>query len=259
MRVAIVGKGGTGKTTISGTLARVLARRGRSVLAIDADTTPNLAVTIGVPAETAMHMIELPRNMMQRQEQEDGTTKSVFVADSEQIISQYATIGPDGVRLLVMGSVNHGGAGCLCSAHGAVRGLLGEIVERGDDSRDILVDMEAGLEHISRGTGRHLSQFIATIEPYYRSMEVASRVTALAREVGVLDVVAVATKVRDDEDRKAIESFCAAHSMTLVGEIPFDPSLMEAERVGKTPIDHDPDSPAVQAIERLADSLTQAA
>jgi len=111
MRVAIAGKGGTGKTTISGTLARILARQGRKVLAIDADTTPNLAVTLGVPPEAAQQMLELPRNMMQRQTQEDGTTKTVFVANSEEIISNYSAPGPDGVRLLVMGKVNHGGAG----------------------------------------------------------------------------------------------------------------------------------------------------
>ena len=115
--------------------------------------------------------------------------------------------------------------------------------------------MEAGLEHLSRGTGKHLSKFIATIEPYYRSMEVANRVTALARELGIEDVVAVSTKVRDDADRKAIADYCAAHSIVLAGEIPYDPKLLEAERNGKTPIDFDPSSPAVKAIERLADSL----
>ncbi len=111
MRIAIAGKGGTGKTTISGTLSRVLARRGRNVLAIDADTTPNLSAMLGIAAEKAQQMTELPRNMVQKQQQEDGTTKSVFVANSEQIISDYSEPGPDGVRLLVMGKVNHGGAG----------------------------------------------------------------------------------------------------------------------------------------------------
>ncbi|MEJ7760679.1 MAG: AAA family ATPase [Gemmatimonadaceae bacterium] len=111
MRVAIAGKGGTGKTTISGTLARVLARQGRQVLAIDADTTPNLAVTLGVPPEKAQEMMDLPRNMMERQQQEDGTTKTVFTANSDDIISNYSAPGPDGIRLLVMGKVNHGGAG----------------------------------------------------------------------------------------------------------------------------------------------------
>jgi len=111
MRVAIAGKGGTGKTTISGTLARVLARQGRQVLAIDADTTPNLAVTLGVPPERAQAMMDLPRNMMERQTQEDGTVKTVFTANTDEIISSYSAPGPDGIRLLVMGKVNHGGAG----------------------------------------------------------------------------------------------------------------------------------------------------
>lgn len=136
-----------------------------------------------------------------------------------------------------------------------MRGLIGEIVDKGNDDRDIVVDMEAGLEHLSRGTGRHLSKFIATIEPYYRSMEVASRVTALARELGIEDIVTVSTKVRDDADRKAIADYCAAHGMVLAAEIPYDSGLVEAERNGKTPIDFDPMSPAVKAIESLADSL----
>ncbi len=111
MRIAIAGKGGTGKTTISGTLARVFARQGRRVLAIDADTTPNLSVTLGMPMVVAQEIKDLPRNMMERQQQEDGTQKTVFVADSEQILADYSAPGPDGVRLLVMGRVNHGGAG----------------------------------------------------------------------------------------------------------------------------------------------------
>ena len=111
MRVAIAGKGGTGKTTISGTIARIRARQGHAVLAIDADTTPNLAVTLGVPPGAAQQIVDLPRNMMERQAQPDGTMKSVFVADSDEIISQYSGVGPDGIRLLVMGKVAHGGAG----------------------------------------------------------------------------------------------------------------------------------------------------
>jgi len=128
-------------------------------------------------------------------------------------------------------------------------------VSRGDDGGDIIVDMEAGLEHISRGTGKHLSKFVATIEPYYRSMETARRVAALASELGIGEVLAVANKVRDDGDRKAISEFCTAHSLHLAGEIPFDATLLDAERAGKTPIDYDPGSPAVQAIERLAATL----
>ncbi len=137
-----------------------------------------------------------------------------------------------------------------------MRGLIGELVRKDDDDRDIIVDMEAGLEHLSRGTGRNLSRFVATIEPYYRSMEVAKRVAALAAELGIGEVLAVANKIRDEGDRKAITEFCAAHSLKLAGEIPFDPSLLEAERAGKTPIDFNPDGPAVKAIEKLAARLS---
>ncbi len=133
--------------------------------------------------------------------------------------------------------------------------MIGEIVGKGDDDGDIIVDMEAGLEHISRGTGRHLSKFVATIEPYYRSMETARRVAALAAELGIGTVLAVANKVRDDGDRKAIAEFCAVHSLELAGEIPYDAALLEAERAGKTPIDFNPRSPAVMAIEKLAVTL----
>ncbi len=255
MRIAIAGKGGTGKTTISGTLARVLARRGRNVLAVDADTTPNLGVILGLSPEGTLAMKDLPRNMMERQTQADGTVTSIFTADSDAIIDDYATAGPDGVRLLVMGKVNHAGAGCLCGAHAAVRGLLGELVRKDDPDRDVIVDMEAGLEHLSRGTGRHLSRFVATIEPYYRSMEVARRVSNLASELGITDVLAVSNKVRDEGDRKAIADFCSAHGIRLVCEIPYDPSVVEAERAGQTPIDFAPDSPAVRAIGQLADTL----
>ncbi len=111
MRLAIAGKGGTGKTTIAGTLARVLAQSGRSVLAIDADTNPNLATVLGVPAERAQDMLSLPRNLMERRTQEDGSTRVVFTRDPDDVLAEYGTVGPDGVRLVVMGRVNHGGAG----------------------------------------------------------------------------------------------------------------------------------------------------
>lgn len=143
----------------------------------------------------------------------------------------------------------------MCSAHATVRGLLGEIVAQGDYTGDILVDMEAGLEHLSRGTGRHVHTIVAVLEPYYRSMETASRVAALASELGIAEVVAVANKVRDDADRQAIANFCAGRGLHLVAEIPHDPALAEAERSGQSPIAHAPDAPAIRAIRALATRL----
>lgn len=111
MRIAIAGKGGTGKTTIAGTLARALARTGRDVLAIDADTNPNLASVLGISRADADAIVGLPRNLMQRRTSDDGTTRTVFAADPEALIDEFAVRGPDGVQLMVMGRVGHGGAG----------------------------------------------------------------------------------------------------------------------------------------------------
>jgi CO dehydrogenase maturation factor len=111
MRLAIAGKGGTGKTTISATLARILARDGRNVLAVDADTSPNLAAMLGIPPEQAQAVLALPRNLIERRERPDGTMESVFAADPEELIADMASEGPDGVKLLMMGRVDHGGAG----------------------------------------------------------------------------------------------------------------------------------------------------
>ena len=111
MRLAIAGKGGTGKTTIAGTLARALARTGREVLAIDADTNPNLASVLGIPPSSADAIVSLPRNLMKKETLPDGTTRTVFSADPEQLITEFAIRGPDGVQLMVMGRVGHGGAG----------------------------------------------------------------------------------------------------------------------------------------------------
>src|ERR687886_1263232 len=123
----------------------------------------------------------------------------------------------------------------MCGAHATVRGFLGELVSRAPDSHDVIVDMEAGLEHLSRGTGRHVSRFLAVVEPYYRSMETARRIVELATELGVAEVQAVANKVRDADDRKAIAEFCAAHPPPVVAEIPYDASLAGAERSGRPP------------------------
>ena len=117
--------------------------------------------------------------------------------------------------------------------------------------------MEAGLEHLSRGTGKHVSRLVAVLEPYYRSMETARNVAALATELGIKDVVVVANKVRDAADRSAIAEFCQAHAMRLVGEVPFDGGLAEVERGGGAPIDAAPNSPAVRAITALASLLSE--
>src|SRR5262245_25383418 len=111
MRVAIAGKGGSGKTTISGTLARLLAQAGRQVVAIDADTNPNLSTTLGLQPDSAKAIVALPRTLLKREQQPDGTMVSTFLHDPLEVLDEYGAKAPDGVRLVVMGAVGHGGAG----------------------------------------------------------------------------------------------------------------------------------------------------
>ena len=143
----------------------------------------------------------------------------------------------------------------MCRAHATVRGLVGELVTKAGNGRDILIDMEAGLEHLSRGTGRNVSRVVAVLEPYFRSMETVRRIAELAQELEIAHVTVIANKVRDAEDHDAIVEFCRAHRLEFGGEVPYDASLLAAERAGKAPIDHDPAGPAVSAIRTLAGKL----
>jgi len=133
-----------------------------------------------------------------------------------------------------------------------VRHVIGALLDQ--ESHVTLVDMEAGLEHLSRGTGRHVDTLLVTLEPYYKSLETARRCAELGREIGIGRVVGVANKTRDDEDRAAIRDFAATHGLPLIGEIPLDDRLRKAELAGRAPID-EMSSPAVAAIHALAGAI----
>lgn len=141
----------------------------------------------------------------------------------------------------------------MCSAHGAVRVLLGDIV--GSDDRPTIVDIEAGLEHLSRGTARNVDTLLAVLEPYYKSMETAARVTELARELGIPNVYCIANKVRSAEDESALREFASQRNMNVLLSIPDDVSMAKADRAGVAPLDFDANAPAVRAISDLADRL----
>ncbi len=143
----------------------------------------------------------------------------------------------------------------MCRAHATVRGLLGELIEGELNGRDVVLDLEAGLEHFSRGTPRHVDVLLAVVEPYYRSLETGRRVGDLSRELGVPSVRAVANKVRNEADREAIREFCDRHDLPIAAWVPFDETMIRAERSGLAPIDHDADAPGVTEIRRLAADL----
>lgn len=253
MKIATVGKGGSGKTTIAGILARVFASREQRIVAIDGDPNPNLALTIGMSRDDADRITYIPGNLMERIEQ-DGETVLRPIYPNDEIMARYGHKAAENVELLVMGKPAQGsaGTGCMCASHRAVRGLIAQLTNIGEHT---ITDMEAGLEHLKRGTARNVDLMLIVAEPYYRSLEAAMRTHELCVELEIPFVRVVANKVRTDEDRQAIESFCAQHDMTIIGAVPLDEELMEAERQARSPFDFAPHGAAVTAIRALADAI----
>ncbi len=257
MRIAIAGKGGSGKTTIAGTMSRLLGRRGRPVVAIDGDTNPNLAQSLGVMAGTSEEVVALPGDLLVRLEDPNADPPSELAIPIEEVIERYGVDAPDGVRLLVMGRIEHAGRGCKCRAHAVARYVIADLLAYADGAGELVVDMEAGLEHLSRGTTRHVDTLFAVAEPYYRSLETARRVYELAGELGIGHVRLVANKVRGGAEAEAVHAYADRHGLVLAAEVPYDEAVQQADLRGEPLLDAaGPETPAVREIERLACSLS---
>lgn len=238
MRLALAGKGGAGKTTISATLARLAARAGMPVVAIDADANPNLGFALGVEAEAAKTLRPVPASLVSRRVGGAGLLEPV-----EQVLEQHAVLGPDGIRLVGMGAPVHADEGCLCSAHAVVSSLLEDLAA---PHRLVVVDMEASPEHLSRGTVRHVDVVCLVAEPYYRSLETVRRMAVLVDELPVGRLAVVANKVRSLTDEKAIAEFCDRHDLELTGVVPWSEEVGAADRA-RVPVVEWPAAGAVVA------------
>jgi CO dehydrogenase maturation factor len=247
VRIAVAGKGGAGKTTLSATLARLTARRGTPVVAVDADANPNLAPALGVAGSVAAGVRPIPPALVSRRRGGSGLTQPV-----EAVLDRHAVTAPDGVRLVGMGAPAHAEEGCLCSAHAVVAGLLEDL---GGPEHTVIVDMEASPEHLSRGTVRHVDLVCLVAEPYYRSLETVRRMAALVAELPVPRTVVVANKVRSTADEEAMAEFCARHRLTLGGTVPWCDAVTAADGAGVPVIDWPDARPVVAAVERLAGRL----
>ncbi|MDP9021634.1 MAG: P-loop NTPase [Actinomycetota bacterium] len=251
MRIAVAGKGGAGKTTISATLARLLARSGAPVVAIDADSNPNLATALGVDREREGEPTTLPPSIVSRRLQGPALVEPV-----EDVLDHHTVRAPDGVRLTLMGMPAHANEGCLCSAHATVSAVLGDL---GASPRiATIVDMEASPEHLSRGTARHVDVLLLVAEPYFRSLETVRRMAALAEELPIARLGVVANKVRSPADAEAIAEFCARHGFELVAQLPWSDAVVDADRAGVPLIEHADGAEVVQALAELAPRLLTA-
>lgn len=251
LRVAVAGKGGAGKTTLSSTLARLFARQGRDVIVVDGDSNPNVATALGIGRERAEAIEPLPMGLVSRNLKGNAALKEPVM----DIVTRYGGLAPDNVHVLKMAMPAHADEGCLCSAHATVSALLADIEEL--ENTVSILDLEASPEHLSRGTTRHVDALLLVVEPYYRSFETAKRMAALASELPIPRVGVVANKLRSPDDASAIAEYCERHGLTLEGELPWSTLVLDADKAEIPLIDFDPTSPVIAAVSKLADKLLQ--
>ena len=238
MKLAITGKGGVGKTTLSSTLARLYADEGRTVLAADVDPDANLGLALGMTQEQVDAIVPISKMHKLAEERTGATGPGKFYK-----LNPYVSDIPDiyakdinGVKLLVMGTVDLGGSGCVCPEHVMLKSILSSLTYRKNDV--VIMDMEAGLEHLGSGTAANMDQFIVVVEPGARSVQTYGNVKRLAADLGVTRVRVVANKVRDEGDEAFIRS--VVPEQDLLGFIHYNPQIMDADRQGKSPYDFCP-------------------
>jgi CO dehydrogenase maturation factor len=257
MKVAISGKGGVGKTTLAGVMARVLAAQGHKVLAIDADPDANLASAVGIPQEEVQRMKPLAQ-MRELIEERTGAAKGSYGAYfklNPQVddLPDRFSLSKEGVKLMVLGTIPQGGGGCFCPENVVLKSLLAHaFVER---EEYLIVDMEAGLEHLGRGTTAYMDALIVVVEPGRRSFQTARQVKALAADLGIRRVYVVANKVANDADLAMVREHLA--DIPLLGSMSYNEKVIEADKMGVSPYDTDP---AIRAeVEKIIAAFEQAA
>jgi len=255
MKVAVSGKGGVGKTLIAGVLAQYFATKGFTVLAIDADPSPNLALTLGVPAQEASKIVPISENTplieAKTQTGMPGVYKLSFTV--EDIIEQYSVKTPYNVNLLVMGTVRSAGGGCMCPANTVIRALLHHLMIRSKEA--VVTDMEAGVEHMGRGTAEHVDTMLAVTDSSLKSMEIAKKIYLLTKDLGIKQAFIVGNKVANSAEGKLIEKFASDNNMSLLGLIPYDEQVMKADMNGETPLKYANLSKGVAAIRVIGEKL----
>lgn len=253
MKIAVSGKGGVGKTTLSALLIKYFQDQGKKVLAIDADPDANLASALGIPhPENITPISEMKELVAERTESTPGKMGGFFKLNPKvDDIPDKFSYKLNGVKLMVLGGVKKGGSGCICPESVLLRSLVTHLVLFRDEV--VVLDMEAGIEHLGRATARSVDKLIVVVEPGRRSIETAQHVKDLAQDIGVTRIVLVGNKIRGPQDRdfllKSLPDF------QFLGFMPFDEKVIEADLHGAAPYDLSPATLA--AAQEIGDNLSK--
>ncbi len=252
MKLAVSGKGGVGKTTFSSLLIRTLNQQGKHVLAIDADPDANLAAALGIDgAEKIVPISEMKELILERTEAMPGTVGGYFKLNPKvDDLPKKLSARLENIKLMRLGGVKKGGAGCICPESTLLRALVTHVVLARDEV--VVMDMEAGIEHLGRGTARAVDKLLVVVEPGRRSLDTAEHIRQLASEIGLNSIAVIGNKIRGEKD----EAFLKEHlsDFQFLGFLPYDEALIEADLSGKSPFESD--SPAVAAVKEMAAGLS---
>jgi CO dehydrogenase maturation factor len=238
MKIAVSGKGGVGKTTFASFLIKALADKGMKVLAIDADPDANLAQALGVDKNEEITPIsEMKEIIEERTEAKTGTMGSFFKLNPKvDDLPEKLSIKLDNIKLMVLGGVKTGGSGCICPESTMLKALVRHIVLARDEA--VVLDMEAGLEHLGRGTAMAVDRLIVVVEPGRRSVETAHHILKLAGDIGLKNLSFVGNKIRSENDKEFFKEYMP--DFDFLGYIPFAGEIIEADLEGKPPYEKDP-------------------
>jgi len=255
MKIAVSGKGGVGKTLIAGVLADFFVKKGFKVLAIDADPSPNLALTLGLSLDEASKIVPVSENT-QLLESKTGTSFAGVYRLSfsvDDIVEKFAVKSPYGVNLLVMGTVRSAGGGCTCPANAVIRALLQHLFVERDEV--VVMDMEAGVEHMGRGTAKHVDTMLIVADPSLKSMETARKIYGLAAEAGIKKAFIIGNKIRNSSESGLIQRFAADNKIPILDLVPHDEQILKADMQGETPLKYAEDSVGIATIRKIGEKL----